>query len=952
MISVSDSHFKSDKSPFTKVNVTGSPFKKIDEKRENDLEYSRNMDDTLQQQTNVYAPGYPACQQMMSTTVPNTNNFVYTHPNQSTGVLEKHDLITNYEEKYNDPDYMIADQEKCVMHVIKSSCVIKRDKKQSYNNCSGWNDVTNTTKMQSRHTADVAAFFYIREAIRWIQRNEERREESVLLKCISKDYGEFQIWLSMDIFERKRIKSEIEAAVKFPSFNPSINDKKINNLLYHYIKRIWNSEAYELKCKPGFYMDNDRWNFIVYDKNDPTIQSDAMLHFRFPVKKFLLEEARAVVHRQCQYIMRHGSRDMVMLLILLRLSALMYTPLKHLGYQFEKVMVITGCNSQDKRNLLRSFLQVYNREDDENCIYAFSEKETTLKKQLLHHKDDIVIINDDSIDNPYKKKTARTKMQMMTRLCVNHEAIDGYVPDCQCAVISDYIMNMHEIAKEAFLHIDFCELQCNADAYKNIMRMNQQFDQVLVYFVQTLFVQYAEKFKVLDEEGAGYYKYTQSASTYKVLSVVLSIFRNLCEFYDCHIITEDVFQEFDDYCYNQILDSESFYDEEHIVDDFRYELSDEILKGAVYLVVNEKQSIEITQDKPVVYVDGEWLLISVDYFRKIEQRISFGTVDTDGTKLREILLRCNLLNTNCGEKRLLYRASIMNESGRNYFVAVKNTVLDEEAAERLPIQRTTFYEAFLPEDDVERVKLGTTSEGRPVYWSIGKLQNRNLFIRGKTRSGKTYFLISVAKKLHALGKRVIIFDYSSPKGYDEYELKKVLPEAYIQENITIGTDANLDFVLEHEKNIVIIQSSPRKAEQLLCDLFDYCDAHKAEEKETYVVFDEAASMDISTDSALGNVILNGQKISFNILAATQVLAGEGVVEKTKLLTQSSVKLAFGLDEKTAAEAAREIDRKNLKNHISTIEELLPGEALVYGMLEDSEGNIKPKQYVKIKVTLD
>lgn len=352
-------------------------------------------------------------------------------------------------------------------------------------------------------------------------------------------------------------------------------------------------------------------------------------------------------------------------------------------------------------------------------------------------------------------------------------------------------------------------------------------------------------------------------------------------------------------------------------------------------------------------MNNDLLLIQMPIFNDIISYIPSCVNDKDGINLRRILSKYDLLETNCGNDKFLYRASVAGSERRPYFVAVNISILKEETLKKLPGKNQTSYQLINTDDDIERIKLGITEDGKPVYWSIGKgLRNKSIFIRGSIGSGKTYLLLSLAKKLHDIGKRVVIFDYAIASGYDEYELKRVLPEYYIKDNITIFSEAKLEHILENENQIVVIRSSVEETENLLMELFDYCEQHKAEEKDFYVILDEASSMDITNMSAIGKAILYGRKVNLGLLTATQVLSGDGVRTKTKLLNQAALKIALPLDDITAREVARENSKKDAEAFTEMLKDLKRGEAFVYGELEEADGEIVNSKCVKTKITID
>lgn len=309
-------------------------------------------------------------------------------------------------------------------------------------------------------------------------------------------------------------------------------------------------------------------------------------------------------------------------------------------------------------------------------------------------------------------------------------------------------------------------------------------------------------------------------------------------------------------------------------------------------------------------------------------------------------------NSGANDNRYLYRTNITDNHKREYFIAVRTTLLDDEAKAKLPVKGAGIYPVLNINDNTEGIRLGISENDESVYWSIGAdLMNRHLFVRGKSGSGKTYFLTVLAKKLNDIGKRVIILDCAEFSGYDRTELMKVLPEEYIDSHITISNNLmTVDEVIQNEKKISIMRSNAEEAESFLSEIMKYCEEHKTEIKETYIIFDEIAGLAISKNTSLGKVILQGRKINLNVITATQILYGEGVKEKTSILCGSSLHIAFSVDKKMRSEIAREIEKKKAVDYEEQLKNLGRGEALVYGELEDFDGRIRQDRCIKVKIT--
>lgn len=792
------------------------------------------------------------------------------------------------------------------------------------------------------YSAIKIARFIITQAKRIEINYTNESKEAICLDCKSVA-REFQVMISMDDFEKRNIKRIIEKHTDISAFYTGVSDSRINNLLYNFIKDMSIDEQYELKYKPGFYIDDNKFIFVSHNENDD-LESSVIKNCNFDVKDFKYDEARIIVQEFCQLL---NKKRHLLIPILFRLSALLDTPLKRLNIRCEKILVISGCNSQDKRNIINSYLQIYNRESDLDKIYSLDNlKKSDIKKLALDNKDNVLLFNDTQLTDNYKKQTAIEKMNLLSQLfSQNTQEVE-----CKCAVISNRFMNFKELADETCLFYDMSEWD-DADI-QNEIKLQYEFDQVVVDYIKSYYLKYIDLFSKMSEFDDDFI-YSSSNTTYKAFNLCLCIIKILCKTYSCDCFSND---DYDDMCedvLDTIYDSERFNNEEYIYEYFKDVFNECIIDEDFKLVNNNAFNKNISDDKQIIYVNNDLLLIQMPIFNDIISYIPSCINDKDGINLRKILFEKNMLESNCGKDKYLYRASIAGSDRRPYFIAINKSILNEDAVKKLPGKNQTSYELINADDDVERIKLGITEEGTPVYWSIGKgLRNKSIFIRGSIGSGKTYLLLSLAKKLHDIGKRVVIFDYAIASGYDEYELKKVLSEYYIKDNIFISSEATMKNIIENENQIVVIRSTVEVAENLLMELFDYCEQHKAEERDFYVILDEVASMNITNTSAIGKAILYGRKVNLGLLTATQVLSGDGVRTKTKLLNQAALKIALSLDDATAREVARENSKKDAEAFIETLKELKRGEALVYGELENTDGEIDNSKCVKAKITID
>lgn len=148
--------------------------------------------------------------------------------------------------------------------------------------------------------------------------------------------------------------------MKFQAFTNNFKTAEINRLMFNYVKNKLeqNKNLYLLIYKPGFKREkNGNWRFISYDKS-AFLSSKAISKSHFDVVSFEIKEAGRILNEYCHLIKAKEMEQIA----LLRLSALLLTPLASLGYKLSKTVVIYGCNSHEKKQAVNTWFKVYNRD--------------------------------------------------------------------------------------------------------------------------------------------------------------------------------------------------------------------------------------------------------------------------------------------------------------------------------------------------------------------------------------------------------------------------------------------------------------------------------------------------------------------------------------------------------------------------------------------------------------
>lgn len=862
------------------------------------------------------------------------------------------------DEQIVSPDEIAESVRECCLRLVKSKMDTQTKSKNGYvqGNLYGglqqFGAEQGKPKTKNKFRAEIIAFFIISNvSMIYLDKNRSY----LRLKCTS-IRGKFEVFLSMNDFNQRKIKRIIENRVNCQAFPTNYSDKKLNDLMFVYIRNkfLQNEQVYKLLDKPGFYQrDKKDWRFVSCDKNC-SIMSSAVNAAHFDVQIFDVQTAQKIVMEYCHLIKDSDTIQMA----LLRLSGLLLTPLSSMGYHLDKTIIFYGCNSNEKKKFFATWLKVYNRRDfSVSQVYKLSAlKQSQIKRIATDNKDCVILFDDNTVTANSARMTdsEMKKAELLAELFAFHQSEEQMEAECQCAVISNRYMNIEVLADEAFLFYDVSNM--NFGDMERVNELCDWFDKVVVDFVKSFFEKYRNSFEIIDREAVEDFEYNTSKNAYLMLNMCISVFRKICAVYECDVFTEDDFQDWSDKVYNIVMDSEYFNDEQAMIDEFADKLNEWIICEKMILADCNVLNLSISDEKTVIYVKEDLLLIKPELFKEILRAVPVFVADADGTRLRQILAENELLACNFGDKdkKYLYKASIAEGSKRENFIAISTKILEEEAISKLPTKGESIHQAVRTDDTTERIKLGVSDNHQPVYWSIGAgLMNQHLFVRGKSGSGKTYFLTTLAKKLHDANKRVIILDCAEFSGYDKTELLKVLPENDIENNITISPEIiAIPEAVSDENKIMVMRSTAEEAETFLKQLMKYCEEHKADGKETFVIFDEIAGLDISGSTPLGKAILQGRKIHLNVITATQILCGEGVREKVAILSECSVHVAFSMDKKMRSETAREIDKEKASAYEEQLKNLSRGEALVYSELEDISGVIKQDQCVKMKVTVD
>lgn len=781
--------------------------------------------------------------------------------------------------------------------------------------------------------------------------------DTIMIECENIYCKKFTVIIGYENFINYQIKPEFEKQSINAIFSADINASRINRLLFNYIKSIIKEEKIEIADKPGFYLKNESYSFIAHKDGNEKYETDAVRQVRF-------ETAEISEHdMDCQNIrsaiQNHRILNMLMILDIL---SFMYTLLKDNSHAFNKIVAITGCNTKEKKEILRNFFKVYERNCNEDMSLDVRIKE--LRNIVFSRKDEMIIIEDDAST----KNRLSENMRFLYNCFVRRRTDEGEIAECNCMVICSQAQTVSVLEEysDDIIWIDvsdICELK---DCFGAVVRLKHR--------IRNAVIQIAETKKLLPM----FFDASEYISEYieDLFLSTLHMVETICDKMlktgiDIGSQSEKIIADISWYLRN----SELFYDESHITEQF----------GAVLSKAIEQEKIafgntDSKENLPVIQVKDDLLLTSVNDFARLEQMIPFGLIDktpkSNGIRLRSILYEKGYLMTNNGDK-LLYKSSTSeSSSNRMNFIALKKNLLTAEAQKIVPIVRkkaisTSGYQPPDDNDGIDRILLGTTFDTElPVYWSIGnnRLSNQHLYIQADSGSGKTTLLFLLAQRLHKLGKNVIILDFAETESYSDHKI------SYMNNNLIKNTGHSVfengisesdikrydskQYILGINNSVInIVHCTPTEAISILKNVFNSLNKNNhSRENDMYVILDEINSLNFAekfsknNDQTIADVIFRqGRSVGLNLISATQFLSKKGSKNKSLLFNQSATKIALHMSNASSTGVAKSISISKYAYYKEVLEKMTVGQAIVYSGVECADNTITNDMPLQIKI---
>jgi hypothetical protein len=405
-------------------------------------------------------------------------------------------------------------------------------------------------------------------------------------------------------------------------------------------------------------------------------------------------------------------------------------------------------------------------------------------------------------------------------------------------------------------------------------------------------------------------------------------------------------------CSGRFSHRESLYEDifsaDKIISDFKCRLNQLVYQRIIKIKLYDKSQTDANKVMLYEYDDEVVMLFSNNYFESL-----FSSAILESKPFRELLNENGCIKVNNYDK-CNFRLPV---DDRKSYIAVRTDILYDDVKKILP----DLHPMFLPylNDGTDRVYLADTQDGKPIYWPVGKMENKSVLIQGNKRTGKTYMTTQkVINGLHNLGYRIVIFD-SAASSYSKYEIGKCgFDEAYISDNfyhgIGVDEDSIMDEITSNPEKIYVVGNMISDAVKLtLCEkLFCYqeCefDRYLDKTKPLFIVFDEIIDNKFYDLPKIKAIYNQGSKHGLNVITVLQNFSGKGSREFRKTVNQASLKISFRCDSdyvKYFTDSIPPEMRNTVKNKLPLLK---MGEAVICGDFENSDSELSMQCFITKK----
>lgn len=729
-------------------------------------------------------------------------------------------------------------------------------------------------------------------------------------------------------------------------FNTNLTHKMISEYMYKLILSKMDDKKYCFPKSLGFsYIDN-KLTFVTNEYCQENGYPIVTKTFKVDVDARYTFEA-AEIHF-AELMNSHNDKMQFLLLSILRVTGLLSYVLSIKGIRFNRIVFINGDSRQ-----LSKYLQIYDKASRTIRPYSINVKTKDIKDILNDESNCVVMFEDKASDSSSIKKNG---VDAINFLCDYLYDINNNTELDVKHIITVFSNRLGQIVDSK------CAINLDFSAFKNMSDYGDRIILLNLYILDDHIVK-----RVCSNERDFYSnvynywkKYSDKAQKHGIdpltLTCLMIAYHEIVKQYRSvePIVSEEAMAK---YLIDIIKKSDKIYNNGSVAEEFKTKLNQMIVREEIELVENSEMNncFGSSGNMPVVFYDDNWLYFPKETFEYIVSKMALAD---NGNAIRKSLDEEGILKTS---DALTYKVTLydIRYNGRTSVTAVDRSVLKDEA---LSLKRGGMfnYEPCTDNGSIERIPLGTDEKGRTIYWSIGHkdIGNTHLLVNGSSGMGKTTAVNEFVKGLYTIGKHIIYVDFSNSDSPEQLE-KTGIDKEYQENNCCririsecISNEDELESAMEllRTDNPILIFEADKydnDTETFLSMLYHKIKADS--NLSVFLVIDEAYNLDHKKGSAIYTIMEEGRKNGISLISIFQG-PHETKPKQYSMMNQAALKLVFEMNDLADAKSIAEANLlKPPGKFIDEIMDLKMKNCLVIGKLENSDGKMMNKRFVKIEI---
>lgn len=831
------------------------------------------------------------------------------------------------------PGSVVGDKEKCITWVVSTN---RRDVdlehvELDYHRQKGKKNV-------EKYEYAVLGGFFIESAIRF--------GDIICLEVIyrvnlqERETAEFQISYS-DYVEARIERDFKENGVM--RISPEIPKSKREGYLQEAI-RICLQDGGEIPHQQGFNLWNGKTVFASFDfyqaNGLPCVVErrfvpDCALSFNEVGRKFV------------NAAKMHSDPELYLTFSALRLSGVLTSSLDKLGIRTPKLVFVKG----DAASLAKYF-QVYDRGYMTQKAKDINVKSQQFAANFEGVRDDVILFKDRSNLSNHMKQHGTDNIRLLEEWMTDSPETNQYLT----VVFSERLAQEVDAERAIIVDASNFKTQLSDQAVTEVL---YDFDRKIVNricsepedLMQKIETAYSNFLRNMQWEGVT----VDSSRAFLALllalvSLVLSeYYPNLRAYYDT--------QKLQKYIASLVAASEKSCSGGSQVKEFELVMNQMIQNGELDLLLHHplNNGGRSRDGIPPVFVDRTYLYFTNPAFEAVAHHMQLAPT---ACAVRKSLDDVDLLKPS---DELQVKVTLFDHiySGKQKVTAVRRSLLSEESLGKL--QGGVYNYDCCEDADGSRILIGSNEQGKAVFISPKhpEQKNQHILVIGDSGSGKSTEGNMLARAKYESGENLIYVDYSNSNskskmlthGFDEAYYAAHIEEIEVSSNIDCDElQMHLGKMKESHKILIFrFKTYGEYVEDFLLQLYQLIVDDS--EMTVTLLIDEVHELEYEKGSALCHIMEKGRGNGISLIAILQAPHELKSMQLSRL-NQASVKLIFGLNDRSDAEAClNKMSLKPLSKFAETISELKRRECLLVGELEDADGVICTKRYTKVTIPL-